>query len=289
MREFVITTESNSDLPVEYLEENGIEVIPHYYNVENQVYGGERHLSNHEFYNEMRREKTVGTTASNPAVIEEVFERYARKNMDVLHISFSSALSSGYNNVMVEAKLLREDFPMMRIEVFDTLNVSLGEGLFIMKAVNLKKEGKSIDEIVKLLTKLRSHVHTLFTVEDLKYLYRGGRITRSSQILGNVMQLKPIIHVDSDGKLTALTKIRGRKKSMVTLVDYMEESMGRFQNLQEMIGVVHGDCEQEANNLATMIKARFGYEYVLVCPIGPSIGAHSGPGAVGIIYLGEEK
>ncbi|MBP3475771.1 MAG: DegV family protein [Lachnospiraceae bacterium] len=289
MREFVITTESNSDMDPAYLAENEVGVIPHYYTVEEEVYGDGKELTNKEFYDAMRAGKKAATMASNPAVILEKFEEYAKQGKDILHISFSSALSSGYNNIVNGANEIMENYPEMKIIVIDTLSASLGEGIMIRKAIEMKKEGKSLEETADWINEHCPHLNIQFTVDDLNFLYRGGRLSRSSAIFGTVINIKPILYFDKEGKLVALDKVRGRKNALSTLVDNMEARLGEFRDNQVFIGIVHGDCEADAKYIANVITERFGYTDIVIRPIGPSIGAHSGPGAVGIIFLGNEK
>lgn len=289
MREFVITTESNSDMEPAYLAENEVGVIPHYYTVEEEVYGDGRELTNKEFYDAMRSGKKAATMASNPAVILKKFEEYAKQGKDILHISFSSSLSSGYNNIVNGANEIMKNYPEMKIIVIDTLSASLGEGIMIRKAVEMKKEGKSLEETAAWINEHCPYLNIQFTVDDLNFLYRGGRLSRSSAILGTVINIKPILYFDKEGKLVALDKVRGRKKALTTLVDNMEARLGEFRDNQVFIGIVHGDCEADAKYIANVITERFGYTDIVIRPIGPSIGAHSGPGAVGIIFLGNEK
>ena len=289
MREFVITTESNSDLPLEYIEENQIGVIPHYYTVEEEQYGGDRELSVSEFYAAMRAEKKVGTMASNPAVIEEMFLAYAEAGRDVLHVSFSSALSGGCGNVQMVARQVMEDHPEMTIVVVDTLSASLGEALLIMKAGEMKKEGRTLQETAEALEALVPNLCVQFTVDDLNHLCRGGRLSKTSAVLGTMINIKPILYIDPEGRLVALSKVRGRKKSIQTLVDNMEQRLGAFRDKQIVIGIVHGDCEEDAALLRQMVEERLGYHDFLIRPIGPSIGAHSGPGALGLMFFGEYR
>lgn len=289
MRDFIITTESNSDLPKDFIEENQIGVIPHYYTVGEEVYGDGKELTVEEFYQVMRDQKPVGTMASNPAVIEEMFLGYAAAGRDVLHISFSSALSGGCGNVLMVAKQVMETHPEMNIIVVDTLSASLGEAIFIMKALAMKKEGKTLVEIAEALNGLVQNLCVQFTVDDLNHLYRGGRLSKTTAILGTVINIKPILYIDAEGKLVALGKTRGRKKSLQMLVENMAERIGSFRDQQIIIGIVHGDCEEDAQLLKTMIQERFGYENFMIRPIGPSIGAHSGPGALGVMFLGEHR
>lgn len=289
MREFVITTESNSDMDPAYLSENNVGVIPHYYTVGDEEYGGDKELTIKEFYDAMRAGKTAATMASNPAVILEKFGEYARQGKDILHISFSSALSSGYNNIVNGAEEIMEEHPEMKIIVIDTLSASLGEGIMIRKALEMKKDGKTIEETASWIRENCPHINIQFTVDDLNFLYRGGRLSKSSAILGMVISIKPILYFNKEGKLVALDKVRGRKKSLATLVDNMGEKLGDFKDKQIFIGIVHGDCESDAKYVADMITERFGYTDIVIRPIGPSIGAHSGPGAIGVIFLGDEK
>lgn len=289
MRDFIITTESNSDLSKDFIEENQIGVIPHYYTVGEEVYGDGKELTVEEFYQVMRDQKPVGTMASNPAVIEEMFLGYAAAGRDVLHISFSSALSGGCGNVLMVAKQVMETHPEMNIIVVDTLSASLGEAIFIMKALAMKKEGKTLVEIAEALNGLVQNLCVQFTVDDLNHLYRGGRLSKTTAILGTVINIKPILYIDGEGKLVALGKTRGRKKSLQMLVENMAERIGSFRDQQMIIGIVHGDCEEDAQLLKTMIQERFGYENFMIRPIGPSIGAHSGPGALGVMFFGEHR
>lgn len=289
MREFMITTDSNSDMDPVYLADNEVGVIPHYYTVEEEVYGGDKELSNHEFYDAMRAGKKTTTMASNPAVILEKFEIYAKQGKDILHISFSSELSCAYNNIVNCANEIMESYPEMKIIVIDTLSASLGEGIMIRKAVEMKKEGKSLEETAGWVRENCPYINVQFTVDNLDYLYRGGRLSKSSALLGTVINIKPILYVNKEGKLVALSKVRGRKKSLTTLVDNMEERLGEFRDKQIFVGVVHGDCEEDAKYIANMITERFGYTDIVIRPIGPSIGAHSGPGTIGIVFMGDLK
>ncbi len=289
MRQFVITTDSNCDMDPVYLAEHEVGVIPHYYTVEEEIYGDGRELSVKEFYDAMRAGKKAATMASNPEVILERFEEYAKQNTDILHISFSSALSSAYNNIVNGADEIMEKYPDEKIIVIDTLSASLGEGIMIRKAVEMKQAGCSLEETAAWVRENSPHLNIQFTVDDLNFLYRGGRLSRSSAILGTVINIKPILYFDREGRLVALDKVRGRKKSLMTLVDNMKDRLGEYKDKQVFIGIVHGDCEMDARYVANMITERFGYTDIEIRPIGPSIGAHSGPGAVGLIFLGDVK
>lgn len=290
MREIIISTETNSDMSEEFLSKNNILVIPHYYNVEEKMYGGDGdHLTIKEFYDEMRAGKKVGTAASNPAVILDEFTKAAAEGKDIIHISFSSGLSGGYQNVVNGANEVMEEYPDCRIEVIDTLSASLGEGLMLELAVRMKNEGASFDDIVAEVKKVSEHISVQFTVDSLEYLYRGGRLSKTSATLGTMINLKPVLHIDNEGKLVAVSKVRGRRKSLSTMLANMEAKLGSYKDKQIFIGIMHGDCEEEALALRDMVKEKFGYENFVIEPIGPSIGAHSGPGTMGLVFLGDER
>ena len=289
MRDYVIATESNADLDSAFVKEHDICVIPHYYTLDDEMYGEEKELTPHEFYEEMRAGKKAGTMASNPAVILDRFEKIAGEGKDILFISFSSALSSGINNIKNGADEVMEAHPEMKIVVIDTLSASAGEAMMIRKAVAMRGEGKTLDETAEWIKEHVKYLCALFTVEDLQYLYRGGRLSKSSAVLGGMINIKPILHINDEGKLVPLEKVRGRKKSLAVLLDHMAEQLGSFKDQQIMPSVIHGDCEEDANAVAQMMKERFGFADVHVGQIGPSIGAHSGPGTIGLLFLGEKR
>lgn len=289
MREFVITTDSNCDMDPVYLAENEVGVIPHYYTVENEVYGDGRELTIRQFYDALREGKKSITMASNPDVIRARFEEYAKQDKDILHISFSSALSAAYDNIVNSANEIMAKYPGMRIIVIDTLSASLGEGIMIRKSIEMKREGRSMEETAEWVRENSPHLNIQFTVDDLNFLFRGGRLSRSSAILGTVIDIKPLLYVNREGKLVPYDKVRGRRKVLTTMVDNMEQRLGEYRDKQIFIGVVHGDCEMDARYVANMITERFGYTDIQIRPIGPSIGVHTGPGAVALIFLGDEK
>lgn len=289
MREFVITTDSNCDMDPEYLAENEVGVIPHYYTVEEEVYGDGRELTISQFYDALRDGKKSITKASDPDVIRKRFGEYAEQGKDILHISFSSALSAAYDNIVNGANEIMAKYPEMKIIVIDTRSASLGEGIIISKAIEMKREGKSIEETAEWARENSPHLNIQFTVDDLNFLYRGGRLSRSSAILGTVIDIKPILYVNREGELVPFDKVRGRKKVLMTMVDNMAERLGEYKDKQVFIGVVHGDCEMDARYVANMITERFGYTDIVIRPIGPSIGVHTGPSAVALIFLGDEK
>jgi len=289
MKDFVITADSNCDLLNDYIKEKNIGIIPHYYDLEGTTYGDEINLEPKEFYDKMRAGHMPTTMASNPEVIRETFQSYIDQGLDILHISFSSALSGGCNNVMAGARELCEENPYAKIIIVDTLNVSLGEGMFVMKAVQMKEEGKTIDEISSWLEEHKMEFCVRFTVDDLFHLQRGGRISKTSAVIGSLMNVKPILYVNEEGKLVSLSTARGRKKSLSTIVNDMFESMGKFRDEHDIVCIAHGDAVDDANYLANLVKEALPHKQIVINYVSPSIGAHSGPGAIGLCFMGEKR
>lgn len=291
MREYIFATESNADLSESYINENNVLVIPHYYLLDEKLYGEDEFLSNKEFYDGMREGKKAGTMASNPAVILEKFTEVAKQGKDILFISFSSALSSGIQNIINGANEVMEEYPEMKIIVIDSFSATSNEKLLIKKGLMLKKEGKSIEEAAQILEGLVPHLCGVFTVDSLEYLYRGGRVSRTSAVLGTMINIKPVLNINEEGKLIPVGKVRGRKKSIKYLIDYMKERIGSYIDKQILVGVIHADVIEDANALVEMLKEEFPDAElpVEILDLGPSIGAHSGPGTLGLMFLGETR
>ena len=289
MRNFYITTDSNSDLPQEYIDKLGTVIIPQYYSFGDTVYGDELNMSPSEFYERMKNGELPQSQANNPAVIEDKFREILDKGCDIIHIAFSSALSGSYNNVCMVARELLEEYTDAKITVIDSLNVSLGESLMVIHANNLKSNGAAYNEVVENLNEFKHHINVLFTVDDLFHLQRGGRVSKTTAIVGSALNLKPFLYVTDEGKLSSAGSVRGRKKSISSLVDRMSDSLGEDPDFSIPVGIVHGNCLEEAENLAKMIKEQTLFTNTIINDISPSIGTHSGPGAIGIIFYGDLK
>ncbi len=289
MREFFITTDSNSDLPQEYIDKLGTVIIPQYYSFEDVVYGDELNMSPVEFYERMKSGELPQSQANNPAVIEEKFRSVLDKGADIIHIAFSSALSSSYNNVCMVANELREQYPDAKITVIDSLMVSLGESILVIYANELKAKGVSYEEIVEKLEVMKHHINAQFTVDDLFHLQRGGRVSKASAVVGTVLTLKPSMFVNAAGALTSSGSVRGRKRSLQGMLDRMKASLGDAPDYTLPVGVVHANCLEDAEKLAEKIKEETGYKTVIINDISPSIGTHTGPGAMGLMYYGAKR
>lgn len=287
MKEFIISTDSTADLPQDYIKEHNLFIHPLYYTMEDEVFGGELNLSPKDFYARMRNGQMPTTMASNPDFILNAFTNQINAGMDVLHISFSSALSCSFNNASVIAKEICEENKDAKIVVIDSLCASMGQGLLVHHAVKMKEAGKSLDEIVSWINENRNHICHQFTVDDLFHLQRGGRVSKAAAVIGTIINVKPVLHVDNEGRLIPLAKVRGRKKALTTLVDNMEAKIKGYQN--DIVFISHGDCLEDAEFVADLIKERFGITNFLIDYVSPTIGAHSGPGTVALFFMGNEK
>lgn len=285
MRDFVITTDSNSDLPQEFITQHGITIIPQYYGFEDEVYGDEKHLTPSQFYQKMREGLMPTSMANNPAVIHTKFETILKSGYNILHIAFSSQLSGSYNNVVITASELLEDYPDAKIEVIDSGSASMGETLLIFRAFELKEEGKTLSEMKELLEAEKKKINVDFTVDDLQYLQKGGRISKTTAFVGSMVQIKPLLSVDPEGKLIPSGNARGRKKSFSALIDRVIEKSGSNYGAAP-ICIIHGDCLEDAQHVAKLLKERVGCTNVIIGDVSPSIGTHAGPGVLGICYWG---
>lgn len=289
MRDFCITTDSNSDLPKEYIEKFDTTIIPQYYSFGDVVYGDELNMSPKEFYERMKGGELPQSQANNPAVIEDKFRAILDNGMDIIHIAFSSGLSGSYNNVCMVARELTEEYSGAQITVIDSLNVSLGESLMVIYANQLKEKGSSYDKVVMSLEEFKNHINVQFTVDDLFHLQRGGRVTKTTAVVGSALNLKPFLYVNNIGALSSDGTARGRKKSLRALVDRMKATLDDNTDFTLPVGIVHGNCYEEAESVADMIKSMTPFSNVIINDISPSIGAHAGPGALGVIYYGQPK
>ncbi len=289
MQTYCITTDSNSDLPREYVEKFNTTIIPQYYSFDDVVYGDELHMPVKEFYERMKDGALPQSQANNPVVIEERFRELLDRGMDIIHIAFSSALSGSYNNVCMVANELLEEYTDAKITVIDSLNVSLAESIMVFFAENLKANDVAYEDVVKALEEFKHHINVQFTVDDLFHLQRGGRVSKATAVLGSTLNLKPFLYVNKDGGLTSDGTVRGRKKSINKLVDRMLETMDRDSDYTLPVGIVHGNCLEDAQTLAEIVKEKTPFTNIVINDVSPSIGTHAGPGALGLLYYGGMK
>lgn len=290
MKEFVIVTDTTTDLPRDYVEKHHLYMMSLPYTLEGTSYTWEKPMPVKDFYDKMRAGSLPTTSQANPEETALLYESILKDNdVDILHIAFSSGLSGSFNSCRIAAADVCEKYPDHRIVVVDSLAATLGQGLLVYKAVQLKEAGKSLDEVAAWVEENKYHLVHNFTVDDLFHLHRGGRLSKTAAIVGTMINLKPVLHVDDEGHLVMLSKVRGRKKSLIELVDCMEKQLGDWKDKNDIIFISHGDCPEDAQFVADLIKERFGYENFMIDYIGATIGAHSGPGTVALFYLGDHR
>ena len=289
MSEYVITTDNNSDLPEEYLKDHGVGCMYLSYSMDGKNYTHGNFLPEHEFYEAMRNGSMPTTAQVNPENAKALLEPYLKEGKDILHIAFSSGLSGTYNSSRIAAEELMEEYPDRRIIVVDSLSASLGQGLLVWLAQQKKELGQTLEDVADWVEKNKLKMVHLFTVDDLNHLYRGGRVSRTTAIVGSMLNIKPVLHVDNEGKLTAIGKVRGRKKALQELVKLMDEKIGSFGADCDTIFISHGDCEQDAQYVAAKVKEKYNIKNIIINQVGATIGAHSGPGTMALFFVGDVR
>ena len=286
---YTIMTDSTADLPQEVIDKYDLKVINLTYNILGKSYGHGEELDPKDFYGLMRAGNLPSTSQVNPEEAKECFANILKDNKNLLYVAFSSGLSGTYNSGRIAAEEMKEDDPSLNIEVVDTFAASLGEGLMVYYACKNREEGMSLEDNAKWLKEHANNFVHMFTVDDLNHLFRGGRVSKSTAFVGTVLNIKPILHVDNEGHLIPLTKVRGRKKSLLSLVDEMEKRMGSYKDKNPIVFISHGDCLEDAEFVKNEVSLRFGINEFIINFIGPTIGAHAGPGTVALFFLGDEK
>lgn len=286
---FTISTEVTADLPQGYLDRHDILSVALTYSLDGVDYDGtfENSLPPKEFYDKLRQNCMAKTGAVSPEKMKEVFEQEMKLGHDVLHIAFSSGLSSTYQACVIARDEVLEKYPDRKIIVVDTLAASLGQGLLVDYAVREREAGKSIEEVAKAVEDIKQNICHLFTVTDLHFLHRGGRVSKTVAVVGTVLGIKPVMYVDNEGHLLAYGKVRGRKQSLDELVNHMGEKMGDCKN--PYVFVSHGDCYDDAKYVADQVRAKYGIPTEIINFIGPVIGSHSGPGTVALFFIGKDR
>ena len=291
MAEYIISTDTSCDFPLEYVKQHQLPLVTLFYSIDGVT--GENGCPSSDvlknFYDKMRAGSMTKTQQASIEDTEKVFREILKEEKDILHIAFSSGLSGTANAARLAAENMMEEFPGRKIIVIDSLCASLGQGLLVDYALKLQQQGKTMEETAKWLEDHIQNICHLFTVEDLKYLQRGGRISKTTALVGTMIGIKPVLHVDPEGKLVSISKVRGRKQSIQALVNKMEENIGKYRDEKQPIFISHGDCIEDANYLAELVKERFGYDEFLINDVGPTIGAHSGPGTLALFFMGETR
>ena len=290
MRDYVIMTDSCCDLTDQMARELELEVLPLTMHMDGQDYPNDlagTAISNQEFYKRIRAGKLATTSAVNVGQFQDAMRRVLESGRDIVCVCFSSALSTTYQSAVIAAEDLRAEFPEAEIHVVDSLSASLGQGLLLYLAVEQKRKGLTAAELAKWVEDNRLTVCHWFTVDDLNFLKRGGRVSATTALLGTMLSIKPIMHTSDEGKLVPVSKARGRKAAIAALLD-KNEALGIHPEKQTMF-ICHADCEEDAKAVAQTIQDRFGTPTVHINYIGPVIGSHTGPNTMGIFFVGTQR
>ena len=287
MSEYKIITDSGCDLPKEMLSQLGVQTVPLFVNFRGESLEDSVDEGIKEIYNGLRNGEAASTSAVNPDRWMEKMESVLAEGMDVLTITFSSGLSTTYQSAVIAGNELKEKYPDRKILVVDSLAASLGQGLLIWYACKKKEEGLSVEELAAWVEENRLHLCHWFTVDDLMYLKRGGRVSAATALVGTMLQIKPVLHVDDEGHLINVSKARGRKASVQALAE-KAVSLGVGYDNSTMF-ICHGDCIEDAEYLCNLVKEKCGVKDVFIGYTGAVIGSHSGPGTLALFFMGEHR
>ncbi len=290
MSDYIIMTDSSCDLPADLADKMELSVLPLYLDVDGQRYANyldEREIAFSEIYAKLRTKCPAKTSAVNVNDFMEPMEAALAAGRDILYIGFSSGLSSTYDAGAMAAREMGERYPDRKIYTVDSLCASMGQGLMLYLAWQQKQQGRTIEEVRDYVEANKLHLCHWFTIDDLMFLKRGGRISGATAIVGSMLSIKPVMHVDNAGHLIKVGTARGRKASLKALADHAER-LG-VDLADQTVFISHGDCLEDANYLAEIMRTRFGVKDVVINYVGPVIGAHSGPGTVALFFLGTER
>lgn len=288
MRDYVILTDSCCDLPASMVQELGIQVMPMIFRVEEREYlnyPDNRDMAPDTFYEVLRAGKLGSTSAINVGEFQAVMTEIVEKGKDVLYLAFSSGLSTTYQSSRIAAQEVMEAHPEATVAVVDTLCASMGQGLLVYLAAQEQKKGRSLKEVRDFVEETIPHLCHFFTVDDLHHLHRGGRVSAAAAVLGSMLQMKPVLHVDDEGHLIPVSKVRGRKAALKALTDKMVE----LAEDTKTVFISHADCQADAETVAAAIREKFPVERLEINFIGPVIGNHAGPGTVALFFLGKHR
>ena len=290
MRDFVLATDSSCDLPQELVEKFALTVVPLTVTVNENTYKNYldgREIGFKEFYDYSREKAEIKTSCPSLDAFEAAFKEILESGRDILYLGFSSALSATTQNARITAEELTEKYPEAKIIVVDSLAASLGQGLFIKYVFDEKQKGGTIEEVAQYAEDIKLHICHWFTVTDLMHLKRGGRISATTAIAGTALNVKPVMHMDDEGRLINVGKARGRKASLGALLEHMKETA--IDPAQQTIYISHGDCEDEVREFAKLIKKEVGFKDVVINYVGPVIGGHTGAGVVALFFYGTHR
>ena len=287
---YKIVTDACANLTAKQIEDYGVGILPLRYYIddeENISYSRDDAAVYTNFYGRLREKAKITTSLVTREACDEVIEPILASGEDVLVLAFSSGLSGTYQNICAAAEDYKEAYPDRKIMVVDTLCAALGEGLAVHYAVKEQREGKTMEEVADWVEKNKRNICHIFTIDDLFFLKRGGRLSGTSAVFGTLLGIKPLLHTADDGKLYVTGKTRGRKASLDFLVDSLEKQ--GFDMHGQDIFIVHGDCEEDAIYVKEAIRKRYPVKSVMYHYLNPVIAAHSGPGTLAVFFLGKER
>jgi len=287
MANYKIITDSACDLPKAILEELDVSTVSLYVNFRGESMEDSVEDSIRDVYAGLREGATASTSAVNPDRWARIIEPILQQGQDALVIAFSSGLSTTYQSAVIAAGELQETYPQRKVLVVDGLSASLGQGLLVYYACKKRDEGLSLEELAAWVTEYRMKLCHWFTVDDLMYLKRGGRISAATAMVGTMLKIKPVLHMDDEGHLISMSKARGRKASIEALAAKMGELGRNYDN--STVFICHGDCLEDARYLSQLVKEQYGVKEVLIGYTGAVIGSHSGPGTLALFFLGEHR
>jgi DegV family protein with EDD domain len=279
-----ILADSACDLPLEFYTEQNVSLLPLKVHVNGNEYEDVKTIEPQMVYEAIRNGNIPKTSQTSPLLFEEVFTSMAIKNEDGIYIAFSSALSGTYQTAVMILDQVKENYPDFHLTIVDTKCASLGQGLIVKEAARMAADNATKEEILKTVLFMVEHMEHLFTVEDLDYLAKGGRVSKASAFLGGLLNIKPLLNVE-DGKLVPLEKIRGKKKLLHRVIEVMKERGSQLN--EQIIGISHADNEETALEMRRMIEEEFHPKAVYITKIGSAIGAHTGPGTIAIFFLNQ--
>ena len=282
-RPYVITSDNTTDLPLSYFEENHVGAMHVDYTIDDVLYDNfDTDLDNKTFYDKIRAGAMPVTQQVNPQRAREKLAEYLSQGFDVLHIAFSSGLSGTYNSVCIAREELQEEYPDAKIVVIDSLCASMGEGLLLHSAVELKKRGKTLDEVAQWVEDNKMRIFHDVVADDLFHLQRGGRVSKATAIMGTALGIKPLIYVNEEGKLISYGKARGKKSALNQMAERLARNIRRSED--DIVFISHSDCLEDAQLLRDMIREKTGIDRFMISYIGPTIGSHTGVGTVALFY-----
>ena len=287
MVNYKLLTDSGCDLPAAMLQELGITVVPLYVEFRGQTLEDRVDDSVKELFQGFRNGESATTSAVNPTRWADAMEEILQAGQDVLTVAFSSGLSTTYQSAVIAAEELQEKYPQRKIRVVDSRCASLGQGLLVWYAAKNRDAGMELEEAYQWLEEHKDNLCHWFTVEDLMYLKRGGRISAATALVGTMLQIKPVLHMDDEGHLINVSKSRGRKASIQALAQKMGELQLPGEN--DTVFICHGDCVEDAQYLAGLVKEQYGVKEVVIGYVGAVIGSHSGPGTLALFFLGKNR